>query len=87
MTRAEIQTLLGSQDIEFRRVALEEIVMSFPTYSDLFFAAFHEDGELAVQMANAARQWMPALRDGFSRQMAPFESAEDYSTFRNLAES
>lgn len=87
MTRAEIQTLLGSQDIEFRRVALEEIVMSFPTYSDLFFAAFHEDGEPAVEMANAARQWMPALRDGFSRQMAPFESAEDYSTFRNLAES
>ena len=62
MTRDEIKTLLGSRDINFRRVAIDDIVMSFPVHADLFFAAFHNDGELAVQMADAARQWMPVLR-------------------------
>ena len=86
MTRDEIKTLLGSRDINFRRVAIDDIVMSFPVHADLFFAAFHNDGELAVQMADAARQWMPVLRDGYDEKVTPFASSEKYSTFCNLAE-
>jgi len=86
MTRDEIQTLLDSRDINFRRVAIDEIVMSFPAHADLFFAAFHDDGELTVQMADAARQWMPVLRDGYDEKVTPLASPEKYSTFGGLAE-
>ena len=65
MTKDEIKTLLESRDINFRRVAIDDIVMSFPAHADLFFSAFHNDNELSVEMADAARQWMPVLRDGY----------------------
>lgn len=86
MTRDELKMILESQDVIFRRVAIDEIVMSFPYHADLFFAAFHNDDEAAAEMANAARQWMPFLRDGYDEQVAPFTSFGKFSIFRNLAE-
>ena len=87
MTGDEIKTLLESRDVYFRRVAIDDIVMSFPTHADLFFSAFYKDDELALQMSNAARQWMPVLRDGYDEVAAPFCSSHVFSTFRNLSES
>lgn len=87
MTKDELKTMLLSWDVVFRRVAIDEIVMSFPTHADLFFAAFHNDDEAAVEMANAARQWMPVLRDGYDGFVNKFESLDKYTTFGNLAHS
>ena len=86
MSGDELKILLESKEVTFRRVAIDHIVMSFPTHADLFFAAFHNNDELAVEMANAARQWMPVLRDGYNEHVSPFESIEEYSIFRNLSE-
>ena len=78
--------MLESRDITFRRVAIDDIVMSFPEHADLFFSAFHHDDELAVEMANAARQWMPVLRDGYAELTTPYDSSREYSSFCSLAE-
>lgn len=86
MTKDELITMLESRDVTFRHVAIDEIVMSFPSYADMFFVAFHNDDESTVEMADAARQWMPVLRDGYDGQVTKLESAEKYTTFRNLAE-
>ena len=51
--------LLSNEDIRFRRVAWDDIVMSFPEHADLFFSVFHQDGTMAKELADAARQWMP----------------------------
>ncbi len=87
MTKDELKTMLESRDVTFRRVAIDEVVMSFPVHSDLFFSAFHTSDESAMEMANAARQWMPVLRDGYDDAMTKFESPERYAVFSNLAES
>ena len=86
MTKDELNTLLDNQELKFRRIAIDEIVLSFPLHADLFFSAFHQDDELAVQMADAAQQWMPVLRNGYNEPETPFESAGQYSAFGNLAE-
>jgi len=86
MTRNELKAMLESRDIAFRRIAIDEIVMSFPTHADLFFSAIHNDDESAEEMINAALQWMPVLRDGYDDLVAPFESSEKFSSFRNLAD-
>lgn len=85
MTKDGLKTMLESRDLTFRRVAIDEIVMSFPQHADLFFSAFHNDDELTIQMADAARQWMPVLRDGYDESVTPFVSAEDYTIFGDLA--
>lgn len=87
MTREELKAMLESRDVNFRRVAIDDIVMSFPAHADLFFAAFHQDGEAAEEMANAARQWMPVLRDGYDELVTPFDVSQRFSTFCNLADS
>lgn len=87
MTRNEINMLLRSRDINFRRVAIDNIVMTFPLHSDMFFSAFHDDGELAKQMADAAQQWMPVLREGYYNTISSFKAPETYLTFRSLADS
>lgn len=86
MTKEQLKTLLQSPDIHFRRMAIDETVMSFPEHADLFFQAFHTDGEQARQMADAARQWMPALRDGFGDATDPIDCNLDHSSFGNLAD-
>ena len=48
MTKDELITMLESRDVTFRHVAIDEIVMSFPSYADMFFAAFHNDDESTV---------------------------------------
>lgn len=85
MTKEELRTLLESPNLQFRHVAIDDIVMSFPTHADLFFAAFHHDGILAKQMADAAQQWMPVLREGYDDLLPPLESVERYTVFHNLA--
>ncbi|MBQ2520789.1 MAG: 4Fe-4S cluster-binding domain-containing protein [Paludibacteraceae bacterium] len=87
MTRDEIKTLLDSQEIEFRRVAIDAVVMSFPIYADLFFSAFQKDDAFAVQMADAARQWMPVLRDGYDESVIPFDGSVQYTSFGTMAAS
>ena len=87
MTRDEITTLLECPEVLFRHVAIDNIVMSFPLHADLFFSAFHNNDESAEEMANAARQWMPVLRDGYDGAVDPFESSREHSTFRNLADA
>ena len=86
MTRDEIKILLESPDLLFRHVAIDDVVMSFPEHADLFFSAFHNDGSLAKQIADAAQQWMPVLREGYDDLLPKFESSEKYSSFRVLAE-
>lgn len=87
MTRDELMALLGCSDVIFRHAAIDNIVMTFPSHADLFFNAFHNNDESAKEMANAAYQWMPILRDGFDGLVAPFELSREYSTFGNLAHS
>lgn len=87
MTRDEIRILLNSQDFHFRRAAIDDIVMSFPIHADLFFSAFHQDKILAEEIANAAKQWMPALMDGYDDSVPLFISSEKYTTFRQIADS
>ncbi len=87
MTKDELQALLTGPDLIFRHAAIDDVVMSFPAHADLFFAAFHEDGELAKQLADAAQQWMPALREGYDDLLPPSASPERYTTFQSLAAS
>lgn len=87
MTSDELKTLLQSPDLRFRHVAIDDIVMSFPAHADLFFSAFHHDADQAKQMADAAQQWMPVLREGYDDLLSPFEAPETYATFRSLADS
>lgn len=85
MTKEELKTLLDSPNLQFRHVAIDDIIMSFPVHADLFFSAFHQDGILAKQMADAAQQWMPVLREGYGDPLSPFASPESYTVFRSLA--
>ena len=87
MTRDEIRTLLDGTDHIFRHVAIDDVVMSFPAHADVFFAAFHRDGDLAKEMADAAQQWMPFLREGYDDLLPPFEATGTYTSFASLAAS
>ena len=73
MTWDELHILLASPDLPFRKAAIDEIVCTFPEHADLFFAPFGQDEELALAMANAAKQWMPFLRDGYADPDTPFD--------------
>ena len=86
MTKDEITTLLDSRDIHFRRAAINDIVTSFPMHADLFFAAFQTDGQSSEEMADAAIQWMPFLRAGYTESLPPFETSRQYTSFHDMAE-
>lgn len=87
MTRDELKALLSSKDIRFRQVAFDDIVMSFPEHADLFFSLFHQDGSLAKELADAARQWMPFLRAGYDELSFPKAFTGQYLFFSSLAAS
>lgn len=86
MTREELNILLHGDDYYFRKAAIDEIVLTFPEHADLFFAGFAEDEVLAKQIANAAKQWLPYLRDGYAEMAHPLDVARSYATFADLAE-
>ena len=86
MTKEELHILLASDDMPFRKAAIDEIVCTFPEHADLFFAPFGQDNELALAMANAAKQWMPFLRDGHTEPVTPFDAHKTYTSFASMAE-
>ena len=85
MTRDELHILLASPDLPFRKAAIDEIVCTFPEHADLFFAPFGQDDELALAMANAAKQWMPFLRDGYADPDTPLDAGRTYTYFDSMA--
>lgn len=86
MTKEELNILLASDDMPFRKAAIDEIVWSFPEHADLFFAPFGQDDELALAMANAAKQWMLFLRDGYATPDKPFDAGKNYAYFDSMAQ-